>query len=285
MVNTTAITAYLPQENKILFFALRSVAVPLALVMALLLAHPDFMVAIAIIIGQAHFLMAYLYQWRAKKMTRGYFILAAAFVALIALYVLFNGNPLPLYFGVSILFALHLAIDEFTLHDEVLTIPKLVSVLGFWVLFSALVVHVIFPMPMIVLGAFVLTIGGIVWRTLLSKEAITTSEYYLWFLAILIALLVIVIPPAFQVAITVFVLLAHFMNWIIGYGIKTMHTPRAKKYWTETGIFMTVCTVGYLLFWFSVAPLLSIFFAASAYYIWGAAHILFSFYLYRPQWG
>lgn len=276
---------FLPQNNRTSFLAMRNIALPVALVGASAFLHGEFMFTLAIIVGQAHFLMAYLYQWRAKKMTQSYFLFAAIIAVLLLAYFVLSGDPLVLFLGLSIFFALHFVVDELTLHDEKWNTAKLINAGGFMVLFSVLIVHVIFPMPTIVFSAIGLVVLIVAGRLAQGFESVSTSEYYLWFLQLLMVLLVVVIAPVSQIALTVFILLAHFFNWMIGYSVKTTGTPMYTRYWTETVFFLMLCTVGYGLFWFAVIPGLSIFFGVAAYHAWAAAHIALSFFLYRPQWG
>lgn len=278
---------YVPavRTYKYTFLLIRNALLPIIVFAATALLSGDVMLGIMIALGQAHFLMAYWYQFRAKKMSRGYLALALLIGVATGVYFVFSGAFLPLYFLGSIAFALHFVIDELTLHDERWNYHTLTTATVFLAMFSALIVHVIFPIPNVVFWVIAAAVLLPLIRIIFFKHTIRFAEWYLWFIELCFLGIVFIIAPFSQVALPIFIILLHVCNWTIGYGYRLHGKAQEKKYWIETALITAVCAVGYILYWFNVVPLLGFLFAIGPYYAWAFLHIGLSLYLARPQWG
>lgn len=256
---------------------LRDYLVPLGAVVGVLLLPFQAIVWTYIILGQAHFLMAYLYQYRGKKMRRSYLVVATLLFIGAGWYFFFSGLGITaLALAVSALFAAHFALDEFTLHGETLTKEALVTSVGFTLLFFSFVLVVVFPQFSFAPHLALTSIGAtVVLRFLVSQKELTKAERYLWFVGTLLAVLALVLHlPASVLGI---IILLHVFNWYVGFGVRLRtNVERARTYFKEVAITLGVCVLGGGLFAFTGAPVLGFFFGLASYYAWAIAHIVLS---------
>jgi hypothetical protein len=232
-----------------------------------------------VVVGQAHFAMTFLYQYRGKKMNTWYLCTAGVLALATLLYVLVWGElVVPIFLVVATLFSLHFALDEVTLHADTFT-PRVIStVVGFVLLFVALMLSLVFPVypftlfPRVVA---VLMVCGILVR-LFSREPVARSEYYLWFVGSVLALMGIGLGLLQQVL--AIVILLHCVNWMLGYGVRVQNdTKRARRYWLETLVTLLGSVLLYLLFTLAHVGILKYFFLLTYYDAWAIAHIVLSF--------
>lgn len=263
---------------------LRDYGLPVAAVAATLALPFAYIMWAYLVVGHAHFLMAYLYQWRGKKMDARYLLLSALLLLAAGWYFLVAGaGVVPILVAAGILFALHFAIDEFTLHGERLDGRAWMSVAGFTLLFSSLILLVALPgfaaAPFAALGLF---LGFIALRFLVSRAKPTAGERYLWFTGALLAALAL--GFGLPESILGVLLLLHFANWYVGFGKRLRPRPeRARTYWKEVAVTLGACLALFALYRFFGASMLAVFFGLGAYYAWAIAHILLSFVSAIPR--
>ncbi len=235
-----------------------------------------------IVVGHAHFLMAYRYQYKAGKMNRGYALVALILLLGSVIYFILDGSLLPILLVSGILFAFHFGLDEFTLHNEALTLRTVMSALGFALLFSALIAVVAFPgLASLGIVAGILVAASITVRVLRSHTPISAGERYLWIVESVLFVLAVILNLPQQVLGVV--LLLHFANWYMGYAGKVRsHPVRAKEYWYTFAVTLLVPLVLFVLWKFGYLPFLSVFFGLAFYYAWAIAHIILSFMTMKP---
>ena len=233
-----------------------------------------------IVLGQAHFVMTYIYQARGKKMTRGYLLLAGALAIAAAAYFTLSGAFIPLVIAVSILFATHFALDELTLHDSPWNIPSLITVALFASLFFTFVLSDLFPSYAMLSGiAVLLCVLYVVIRSW-SGPTPSDGERYLWYVAVFVAVLSYTLPAFSALNILACVIWLHTINWAIGYGIRLRGKGNEEpRYWLLTALTFFGALGGWALFQFGQVAWLGAFFAPGPYYAWAIAHILLSFYI------
>jgi hypothetical protein len=230
-----------------------------------------------ILVGQAHFFMAFLYQYRGGKMTRTYLFVALALAAAAMLYLASGIGITALFIVAGTIFSAHFALDEFTLHGEPLSPSRIVTIAGFAALHSSLIITVAFPslayLWFVVGGVFVVYI---MLRTLFGKSAPSRAEYYLWFIAAILFFFATVIGmPSHILGIIV---LLHFVNWYVGYGDRLKQVPdAARRYWKEVAVTLAISSSLLLLYLVFSVSFLAIFFDLTYFYLWTAAHIVLSF--------
>ena len=260
----------------------RDIFVPLAAVLATFLLPIMWIVTLYIVVGQAHFLTAYRYQYKGRRMNFLYISVAAVLAAGLGWYLVHQGPIAPLLAVSGILFALHFALDEFTLHSEKLSFEKLLTASAFTALFAGLVIHFVTRLPAmipIVFGIFVL--GCIVVR-ISTRKKISLAELYLGYVGILI----VVLSFLFNLpgSILGIILLLHFVNWYVGYGGRVRGNPsRAQSYWLEVFETLAIMVVLYGAYVLGHQGYLFAFFGIGSYYAWAIAHIVLSFIASLPR--
>ena len=123
----------------------RDVAFPLVAIAAAALLSFGQVVMVFVIVGQAHFLMTYFYQYRGGRMTRNYVIVAGLLLLYSTWYLLTAMSITPLVLLIGVLFSAHFAYDEFTLHNEKHSVLNILTVVGFTSLFASFVALYIAP--------------------------------------------------------------------------------------------------------------------------------------------
>lgn len=232
-----------------------------------------------VIVGQAHFAMTYLYQYRGQRMNAWYFVTFVALLGALTLYLFLLGESLlPIFLVVATLFSIHFALDEVTLHGERLDARTGTTVAGFVALFVAMMLALAFPvypytsLPFIV-GVIILC--GAATR-LVARRHVSASEQYLWFVALLLCILGLGFGLLQQVL--AMVILLHCFNWAFGYGERVKgDRARSHRYWIETFITLSVSLALYVAFVVLHVPFLKYFFLLVYYDAWAIAHIVLSF--------
>lgn len=262
---------------------IRDYLFPLAALGASMLASFELILMLFIVTGQAHFLTAYWYQYRAGKMDVRYLLVAGVlFIAAIA-YFFMSDALLPLLFLVGVLFSAHFAYDELQLHGEASTKAKLVTVAGFTAFFSALVVT--FAVPALApFAPFTLTIPvlALIVRFLLDPTKPGKAERYLWLVEAVIFFIAVGLGQSGTV-LGVIVLL-HVANWYVGFGTRLARDPvRLRAYWTQVVLILMALTLLFLIYLHARTPLLEFLFKSTYYYAWAIAHIVLSFIASLPR--
>lgn len=262
---------------------MRDVALPVGAVALAAWLPFHLLVHAFIVLGQAHFALTYLYQWRGKRMTRRYGIAALALALSAAAYFAYAGQALPLMVLITVLFSFHFAWDEFTLHDEVPTRGGIVSVAGFTLSFFLLSMLFLFPGASVLAAlALAVAVGAISIRFLVERAPPRRAERYLWLVqALLFAIALLLGLPGHVLAVIV---ILHVLNWYAGYGARVASDmARARRYSRDVALSLAATLalflayrgleVGWLAFLFGLAP----------YYAWATAHIILSLIASRKQ--
>jgi hypothetical protein len=258
------------------FTALRDGALPVAAAVFAIILPFHILVHAFILLGQAHFFLTYLYQWRGKRMNRTYLVAAALLLAGFTLYFALSGEALPLMVLITVLFSFHFAWDEVTLHDEQMTPGRIIAVAGFTLSFFLISLLFLFPeMVWVSIAAACVGIGAILVRFAVEHRPASRGEVYLWFVqALLFAVATWFQLPGHVLAVIVII---HVLNWYIAYGVRLApHPERARKYWRE--VFLSIAIVGALFYahWELNQEALAVLFGLAPYYAWATAHIVLS---------
>ena len=277
-----SLRVYLPAG---LLRPIREYVLPLVALAFVLLVPERWMLFWVIIGGQAHFLMAYLYQYRGKKITRTYGVVACVLLALAVLLYSFLPNPFPVAFIlVTLFFAAHFAFDELTLHDESWDWLRGTTVLGFVLLTIVLnLVELIPVLRPLAIALIVATVIGITVR-LLSRHWPSRTERYLWYLLLLLVVFAFFRADTPLATIIMFTSVLHYLNWLIGYGVRVQGKPHARKYWKETITFALVCTCLAFVYRMSGDTLFSWLFTPMYYYYGAVMHIALSWTISLVAW-
>lgn len=252
----------------------RDYVFPVAL-LALILVIPNAWGGYALVVGgQAHFAMAYLYQWKAGKMNWRYLLSAVAFFVLALWYFSSDLPVLALVVFVNIIFGIHFAFDEVGLHGEKWTLARASTVVGFSLFYGLfqffLLDRSLIYLPLAVAALF---FAGALAR-LIRKDIPSASERYLFFVGALVLLCGFFVPSFPIEEATLFVVWVHVGNWLISYGIKVhAHKERRMLYWRDTFLTAGGALALFLVFLAIPQSPLRYIFDLNYYYAWAAAHI------------
>ena len=234
-----------------------------------------------VIAGQAHFFMAYLYQYRGGKMGSSYFLMGGVLLVGAFAYLYFLGEQgVWAFLLVAFLFPIHFALDEVHLHGNTLNTRSAGTVAGFSLLVFATVLIYAFPETELLYAAVaaVFFCGALV-RIFLRKETLTRSEVYLWVTGVVVMLLAYFGRP--EQALSIIILL-HGLNWCIGYGARLKgQGEKEKEYWLLTFITLGVSLLAFIGFTSLAIEPLRYFFLVFYYDLWAIAHVVLSFRFWR----
>jgi hypothetical protein len=258
------------------FQVVREAGLPLMAFALAILLPLQYLVAAFVITGQAHFLITYIYQYRGRRMTSRYLVVALILSVVALLYFFFSGDTLPILLLTSVVFSAHFARDEMTLHDEPLDLERISTIAGFVFLFTATVIGGFFEqfswmLPVAAGLVIVLTAG----RVALGRTLPSYGEGYLWLIEFLAFILGYIRHlPASILAI---IILLHVTNWYIAYGLRVApHAERKRRYWRDVAWTLGLCAVLYVLFVWKLS-FLFVFFLVGPFYAWSIAHIVLSY--------
>lgn len=257
------------------FSLARDFGLPLVTFAAALWVAPALITALFLVVGQAHFFMTFVYQYKGKKMNVRYLTFAFLCLLIAVGYFLLIGAYVPVFLLSGIAFGLHFAVDEFFLHRETITPGSYTTILGFMMLYGALILQVlgkdVSVLPYI---AATFIVAQIVVRALL-RQPFSSAERYLLFVAVLLFALAVLLGLWMQVLAVV--ILLHCANWIIGYGQKVhAHVTYRRAYWRDTVLTLGLSFGLYLLWHFEYLPVLSLLFLPMYWYAWAILHFILS---------
>ncbi len=258
---------------------LRDFAIPLVAFAAGMLLPERWIDITFVVFGQAHFAMTFLYQYRGKRMNRWYLVTAGILALAATLYVVVLGELLvPMFLVVATLFSLHFAFDEITLHEETLTLQRVVTAGTFVALFVAMMLDLVFAKQVthsIALLIAVVALCGIGVR-LGTGKAPSSSERYLWIVGAVLGVLGLVFGHLHQVLAIVIIL--HAINWMLGYGERLKSDEKRKtRYWIESFLTLGGSVLLYALFVLAHVSFLRFLFMFVYYDAWAIAHIVLSY--------
>jgi hypothetical protein len=253
---------------------LRDYLLPLAAFTLALTVSQGVVTILFLIVGQAHFFMAFLYQYKAGKVNRRYLLIAFVLALAAISYFVYIGAYIPVFLISGIAFGLHFAVDEFYLHKQRIGPDSYATILSFALLYGALLFQVLGPSyEFLSVGAGIFMAAHMLVRYVL-RQKLSPAERYLVFVGGLLFLLAFVFHLWAQVLAVI--ILLHCSNWIIGYGEKVHSKPVIRAaYWRDTGITLAMSTALYGIFVLGATPLAYLF-LPTYWYVWALAHFVLS---------
>lgn len=255
---------------------LRTYGVPLLVSVVAFFVPSEWLIWAFVVFGQGHFLMSFLYQYRAGKVRGLYLVVLCALLALFAGYVVLFGEyafwPLLL---IAFLFPLHFAYDEFTLYGHTFTRANIATLTLFVLMCFSATLFSAYKESSVVYYA--LLVSGTVFvlyalsQMVLSKRTIPQGEYYLWCVGILMLILASVGRPE-QVLSSIIIL--HGFNWLVAFAYRVQSSPVEKKtFWQAFYITHGFGLFGFLVYLHLSVPALKYFFMLLYYDFWALAHV------------
>lgn len=204
-----------------------------------------------LIIGQAHFLMSYIYQYRSGKIGQRYLLTGAGIFILPCCYYLFYADPTPLLLITSLMFATHFVLDEIQQRGErfsSLKVPAILFVAHFMLLISLYVFPGVTELKCLchftVASAFLLT--GIGWFT--ERKVPSESVIYLLGMMAFLWATVFIFAQDIEMPLGILIII-HSLNWYVLSGQKAKIRKGSNLYWgLSTVSLMLFVGLGFLYF-------------------------------------
>lgn len=247
---------------------------PLAAFLFVFLVPLSWYVAGFLILGQAHFAISFLYQYRAGKVNRQYGILAVLFLLISIAYFATGGGYNLIFLVATFFFGVHFAFDEFFLHGEATTTATRISAWVFVLLFFAMIVYTMFPDARPFAFAVGLIFPAYVLVRVGSRRLPSAAERYLWLVGVIIFTLTFAFSVRAEILLAVISIL-HQTNWYVDYGRRIADTGDAAKlgkYWGEIALSLFVSSVLYLFYMFGGVSVLRFLYLPVYYYAFALAH-------------
>jgi len=253
-----------------------------AIVLALLAFLPAHYFFLAFVMfGQGHFLMTYLYQWKAGKIGPRYLALYIPIFTLLAYLATFV-LPLPLLLLITgSVFALHFFYDEARLYarDNGISLGLVWYPALLFLLVLAKLLYGIDVVPAIVVGTLFLALQS-ARREGKGDPHASTGRYMLTFSAFL--LLILLVPSSLSpTAVLGAIILYHYLSWYVHYFFRLRDAGRPLRPYLVNGILVNAIVILSFAAFLMLAAgpakqALSFIFAEQYFYMWTLLHIFFA---------
>ncbi len=232
-----------------------------------------------IVLGQGHFIAAYLYRWKAGKIGAAYitrYILI--FVALIASYEYYRYD-FELEIITALYFTVHFLVDERYLKGGT-PLPKgLLLLLPFFLLFMGYVLdyrlHLGMSRPL-VLVSLVISLATV--AAFIARRFV--DGILLLYFQILYLLLVAVYPIHDTLPLNYLIgsiVLFHYFNWYLHYALRYSADRRKFRSYVYDMLFVNALVLSaYFFFRANDESIFRYFFRPSYFYIWTLMHLVFT---------
>lgn len=256
---------------------IRGYVVPVLLTCIALFVPSQWLIWVFVIFGQGHFLMSFLYQYKAGKMRFPYLALVLLLlVCFVAYLTLLGESALFAFLLIALLFPIHFAYDEFTLYGERVRAPHVVSVLLFAVLAFCATLSVAFPLYEYIRYALTISTALLAFYAVLrlrtSGNGSSQAERYVWLVGLCTFALSLFGRPE-QVLSAIIIL--HGFNWLVAFSYRVRGSVvHAREFWRAFWVTHGFGLLGLVAFLYLPIPGLKYFFALLYYDFWALAHVL-----------
>lgn len=252
-----------------------------AIVLALLALLPARYFFLAfIMLGQGHFLMTYLYQWKAGRIGPRYLVSYASLLALFAYFAAFILSLQLLLLITGSVFAAHFFYDEARLYAR----DNSISLGLVWypaLLFFLVLVKLLYGtdvVPEIVVATLLLVLQSARQREQKGPH-LSTQRYMLTFSAFLLILLVFPTSES-PTAVLGAIILYHYLSWYVHYFFRLRDAGRPIRPYLVNGIIVNAVVISlfisFLAFTGPVREALGFLFEERYFYLWTLLHICFA---------
>ena len=261
------------------FFLEKGISVSLV-ALAIFVLSPYHFLQLFIILGHGHGFIAYLYQYRAKKITRTYLILFASLLALNLFTLLYLGRVDLIVFSVATLFLIHFLQDEVFLAGKKPALARTLEMLPVFLLYVGFQTDTVYRTSL--LPYFAAAAAGIlvIYAALLLRTRKLPDALSWYFLAIA-GLLFTLFLAEIRVSQTVLIgglVLLHYSTWYIQYFYKVRASPARLATYLRSVLACNLLAVGLYALYLTPfgKPWLYVLFAPAFFYIWTIQHIILS---------
>ncbi len=258
---------------------LRNIVLPFTALASVFLFPAEWLVIAFLILGQAHFAMAMLYQYRGGRVDRRYLLTLGFLVVVAVIYFMNGGGFYPIFFVAVLMFGAHFSYDEFHLQRDEIKVPQAITLALFVVLFVLMNAYVLVPALAGVAIAAALVFPSYMGARLIGKHWPNRTEAYIWFVGLILMFLtfVLAVEPVILLAV---VSILHILNWYIDYGKRLADKgddARLRTYWLEVIGVILIITVLYVAYRVFNIEILQYLFIVMYYYVWAIIHFTVSF--------
>jgi hypothetical protein len=235
-----------------------------------------------IVLGQGHFLLAYVYQWRAGKIGSRYL---SAYLSILAILIyattIFREPQLWTFVVAGTIFAIHFFVDEVFINSLIITTQRYILGAAFVVMYGALLLRSAYEVDLpLTIGvvAGMCTIPMIV-RSAASKKIEAIDMFFITSIGVLALMAFIPWAISLEAALG-FIILFHYIRWYIHYLFRFQSSEDRTRFTTYIRDVLVVNLVIVGLFFsyriYADMPVLEYLFEPTYFYIWTILHVLFS---------
>lgn len=251
----------------------------IVLILMFVFNNPDTLLHILIFMGQAHFALAYFYQYKAGKINRTYlrkFILFS--IVLLTYYFAFLNNTHLMIFT-SVLFVLHFIFDEYYLDAKSLNLSEIYKVLPITLAYITFIFNSI-PGILIIKSVSVGIFVYYIIRLILNRKLYKQNDTYL------IVYNIMVVSSMFGNWFNIkqnymfFIVVLHYLNWYTyTFERYKLNKPAINKYIVHVVLFNGLSVLLFILFNKipSAKPALGVLFNPTPFYLWTLMHLFVTF--------
>lgn len=248
---------------------------------AVALLTPAGIMSTFIVLGQGHFLLAYLYQWRAGKIGWRYGALyATAFSALLIAYQFIPEPKLWTFLIAGSIFSVHFFVDEYFLAKIAWSIERILLGIVFVGLYGVLLLRALYfveiadAAPVIAL----LLLVPLVAQSIRERSLQLVDAVFMLAAAVLVVLLVQPYVISLHAALGC-TILAHYVRWYLHFYGRFKTNPdqsRLKKYLIDVAIVNALVIAFFGVYGMFEDSFLRYAFEPTFFFIWTILHVLFS---------
>lgn len=250
--------------------------------LAVIWASPPGIVLMIVVLGQAHFALAYLYQWKAGKIGNRYLLSYAAIAGgLVTAYYVIPQPELWITVLAGTIFALHFFIDEIYIGRLVWSRELYLLCASFVALYGMVLVEAVYKLQIheIIIFAVTALVAPLVVRRVHEK----TVQFFeaMALVGLTYMLFILLLPRVISItAILGFIILAHYVRWYLFF-LARFSAPATKDIFNAyvrnvVGIQIGIIIAYVLYLSVDSLSMLSVFFDPINFYIWTILHIVFS---------
>ncbi len=258
---------------------MRNIVLPLIALASVYLFPADWLVIAFLVLGQAHFAMAMLYQYRGKKVDRRYLLTLGILVAAAIVYFMNGGGFYPIFFAAVLMFGAHFSYDEFHLQREEIGSAQWVTIFLFVTLFVLMNVFTLVPASAGITLAVAFLFPAYIGARLVLRHWPNRTEAYLWLVGLVLMVLAFVLE-AEPVILLAIVSILHITNWYVDYGRRLADKgdgARLRSYWLEVAGIIALMAALYAAYRLLRIEMLQYLFVVTYYYVWAIIHFAVSF--------
>lgn len=249
---------------------------------AVVLFSPPNVVRLFIVLGQSHFLLAYLYQWRAGKMTTPYLSLYVVLATVFFYTGIFFGFSGWLVVFTGTLFAAHFFIDEFRMAQLPFSIGRAGIGAAFIAPYLAILTNAFIGFNALFETFFISVLFLCVGAALVSLQHPWTRTDFFMVIAAGSSFFLLSMPPPPEYLLG-FIILFHYIRWYFYYFFCLEHNLSRRRTYMQhvilinIAVFVLYFIYGFSFFRWNNTGFFEYFFDPNFFYLWTVLHIFFSY--------